>query len=378
MDVGSQYIGFCVLLNGVMFSQIGRLFPIFENAVADLVGRGEILRFNDHGDITSSLSDLSTNQQEVERIVSVIQYQISGIEFNTTKLPPVSYGISSNESKTFSVSDTNEDVVRASGKYSYTFILKTKDFNTASITSYKGIIERLSTERDQLAQKCGELNNKYEKMAMQKKQYKKIVMLSLLIVLCGVCLFFMKDSLDSTRTDLEDARNDITQKEDMIKTREGMIVDLESSLSAERTRRRKVENEMIELKNSCRDYMPLIITDVEIANVYNDGSVETDYGGTIYSGNSMYVKPKIIYRGVKTDANITLDVKLYTPSGLSRGSFSPSDCSWTESFNVYSGENSQSFQGWGGPSKGHWASGKYRFEFWYGSVCLKAKTFTIF
>ena len=125
LDVDSQYIGFCVLLNGIMFSNVGRLFPIFENAVADLVARGEILHFNNRGGITSSINNLNEKQQEVVRIVSIIQNQISDIESNTRKLPPINYGISNKESKTFSESDKNEDIVNASCKYGYTSVYYT-------------------------------------------------------------------------------------------------------------------------------------------------------------------------------------------------------------------------------------------------------------
>lgn len=377
LDVSSQYIGFCVLLNGIMFSQIGRLFPIFENAVADLVARGEILHFTIRGDITSSIKNLNERQQEVERIASVIQNQINELGSNTWKLPPVSYGVSSNESKTFSESDKNEDIVSASCKFGYTYILKDKDYDTASLTNYKSVLVQLNKEKDILYSNYSELKAKYEKLTEQKKQYKKVVVLCILIALCGIGLFFLKDSLDSTRSNLEDARNDITLKEGIIKTRDGKIASLESSLSAEQSRRERAENELSELKSSYSDYMPIIITNVEIANVYNDGSIETDYGGTIYSSYSMYVKPKITYKGIKTGESISLDIKLYTPSGLSRGSSSPSNCTWTESFYVSSGSNTKSFQGWGGASKGHWVSGTYRYEFWYGNVCLKARTFTI-
>ena len=149
-------------------------------------------------------------------------------------------------------------------------------------------------------------------------------------------------------------------------------------MSAERLRREKAEVELDELKDLCGNYMPIIITDVEIANVYNDGSIETDFGGIINSGSSMYVKPKIKYEGIKGDEDITIEIRLYTPSGLSRSNSSPSDCSWTESFHFESGSNTQILQGWGGDSMGHWMSGMYRFEFWLGNICLYAKTFRIY
>lgn len=378
LDVSSQYIGFCVLLNGVMFSQIGRLFPIFENAVTDLVTRGEILHFSDRGDVTSSLANLNERQQEIERITSVIQNQISELESNAQKLPPVSYGISNDDSKTFSESDKNEDIVNAACKYGYTYILKSNEYDTASLTSYKGVLGRLNREKDNLASNYCELRTKYEKLTEQKKQYKKVVLLCMLIALCGIVLFFLKYTLDNTRNNLNDARNDIIYKEGRIKTLDETIADLKSSLSAEQLRREKAEVELGELKDYCSNYMPIIITDVEIANVYNDGSIETDFGGIINSSNSMYVKPKITYEGIKTNEDIIIDIKLYTPSGLSHSNSSPSECSWSESFYVESGSNTHIFQGWGGESMGHWISGMYRFEFWFGNICLYAKTFRIY
>lgn len=379
LDVDSQYIGFCVLLNDIMFSQIDRLFSIYENAVADLVTHGDILQFNDKGDIISLISNLYEQQQEVERITSFICMQLTELEHDARKLPPVNYGISNSEAQTFSREDDNEDIVNASCKYGYTYIVKDRDYDTVAFNSYRGVLLRLNKEKDELVKNYGELKIKYDKLTEQKKHYKKVVFLCILIALCGVALFFLKDSLDSTKNDLSDARNEIDWKNNVIEDRDSTISQLEASFANEQSRRIRAENDLSELKSLYRNYMPIIITDVEIANVYGDGSVETGYGGNIYSSYSMYLKPKITYTGLKTGESISLDIKLYTPSGLSRGSSSSSNCSWSESVYVSSGNgNTKSFQGWGGSSYGHWSSGTYRYEFWYGNVCLKAKTFTIY
>lgn len=197
---------------------------------------------------------------------------------------------------------------------------------------------------------------------------------------CGVGLFFLKDNLDSTKSSLESAqqeiiqkKRDIAHKQETITALNGKINNLQASLSQEKSDREKAENKLSKVES----YMPVVITDIEIANVYQSGSIETDYGNTIYNSYTMYLKPRIKYTGIKTGESITLNIKLYTPTGLSRGSSSPSNCSWTESFYVSEEDGTQAFQGWGGPSKGHWSSGTYRYEFWYGNVCLKAKTFTI-
>ena len=379
LDINSQYIGFCVLLNGLMLSQIGRLFPIFENIVADLVTRGDIIHFNVRGDITASIDNLNQKQQEIERVITIIQNQFSELIQDAKKIPPTNYGICNTDSQTFSESDKNEDIINASFKYGYTFILKDQDYNTLTLTSFKSILVKLNEEKEDLVKRLNELTAKYHKLLEQKKQYKKVLFLCIIIALCGVGMFFLKESLNSTQSYLEDARNDISQKEKKLKALNDEIINLETSLSTEKSRRENAESELSTFKNSVSSYIPIKITDVEIANVYYDGSVETDYGGTIYSSYSMYVKPKISYEGIKSGENITINIKLYTPSGIiSKSPSSPSDCSWTESFYVYDGSNTQSFQGWGGQTKGHWSSGLYRYEFWYGNVCLKSKSFTIY
>ena len=167
----------------------------------------------------------------------------------------------------------------------------------------------------------------------------------------------MKDKVEKTTEELNNTKN---------------------SLRITREERDDAQQKLSDLKDKVGSTMPIIITDIEIANTNSGGSIETDYGSTIYSSRTMYLKPRITYTGIKTSENIDLNVKFYTPSGLSTGSSSPYGCSYSCSMYVYSGENTESLSGWGGASPGHWSSGTYRFEIWYGSVCLKAKSFTIY
>ena len=159
MDKGLQYIGFCVLLNGVMFSQVGSLFPIFENAVTDLVARGEILHFTNRGDVSSSISNLNEKKDEIERIASLIKNQIDNLNKEAQKLPPVSYGTSNTKIRTFSESDKNVDIVKSSYTNRYTFIYKAQGYNTALMNSYQGILFKISKERDDLKTKCSSLSS---------------------------------------------------------------------------------------------------------------------------------------------------------------------------------------------------------------------------
>jgi hypothetical protein len=121
----------------------------------------------------------------------------------------------------------------------------------------------------------------------------------------------------------------------------------------------------------------LSISSIKIGNVYKGGSIETNYGNTLYSSYTMYLKPRVSYYGYKTGW-FTLYQKLYTPFGLSTGSSSPSG--YTTKTDVYlsKGSNTMELSGWGNERMGNWSSGWYRYEIWYNGQCLASESFYIY
>jgi predicted nucleic acid-binding Zn ribbon protein len=133
-----------------------------------------------------------------------------------------------------------------------------------------------------------------------------------------------------------------------------------------------------EYKKKVSGIYPIIITDIKIGNTYSDGSIETDYGNTLYEYNTMYLKPKVYYTGL-TSGSKRLKIKWIRPLGdLSTGSSAPYGFSQAASYKLLEGENEIELNGWGGPNRGHWSSGTYRIEVWYNDICLKTKSFVIY
>lgn len=303
LDKSSQYIGFCVLLNGMMFSNISNLFAIFENAIAELVSRGDIIAFNEHGDIISTTSSLANQQQEISDIIAIIRNGIDGMESYTKSLPPVNYSISNTEQKVFAYSDHNDTIVNASCRYAYTYIAKDKGCDTASLSGYKCVIRKLHKEKDELSSEYSNLKNQYDKLNKQKKQYRNVIILCLLVVLCGTGLFFLNDTLNNTQQTLEQSQNENVQKGKTIQKLNaditilnGNISNLESSLSYEQSKREEAETELNTLKNIYTEHQPLFIKSTSFN--FNTGYLSFEYYGyyekTItlgvraYDGNNSY------------------------------------------------------------------------------------------
>lgn len=135
-----------------------------------------------------------------------------------------------------------------------------------------------------------------------------------------------------------------------------------------------------DLKRTVSSKYPLIIDDVSIANTYQDGTIETSAGNTLYSSRTMYLTPVIQYSALQ-DGSYTLNWKLYYPDGtLSTGTSSPQGFSTSAYISIVEGAKSTAYLGgWGNSSKGSWRAGTYRIEIWYGTItCLANKSFTIY
>ena len=158
-----------------------------------------------------------------------------------------------------------------------------------------------------------------------------------------------------------------------------MYNDANADYEYQASQRRSAEDALSTLKQKVGESYPLIISDIEIANTYRDGNIETDYGNTIYSSSTMYLQPRIKYYGISSGTK-TLKVKWFNPEGsLRTGTSSPYGFSQSDSHYIYSGaDNTLTMNGWGNETKGHWKAGTYRIEIWYGNTCLKSKSFTIY
>lgn len=365
----SQVFGICLVTNGVYIKDIKVLYQTFDKIFSRIVFSGKILRLTGTGKISYLMDNFALDKTCVEQTEILVR--------DVVKEDLESYAAHTRQnysgliaSKTIALEERNSEILKAIEQNNVVHICSNDNANS-SINYVEQTISNLYKENSQL-------RADYSKLQSQKKQYRNVVLLVLTVLACGVGLLFLNGSLNDTRTELSNARNEISELNSKVSSLTEELDNTKTSLKITREERDDVKQKLIDLKNKVDSSMPIIITDIQIANTSNDGDIETDYGNTIYSSSTMYLKPKISYTGIKTGENIDLNVKFYTPSGLSTGSNSPYGYSYSTSMYVYSGENTEILSGWGGSSRGHWSSGTYRFEIWYGSVCLKARSFTIY
>ncbi len=373
-----QWFGCCVVLNGIMLTSIHRLFEIFEGFVAYISAAGLLLKYSDTGELTAAVPTLDDDEEQIHKATRILSESLDIMELGEKRLPPEKFGISVDSVKVFDESEDTKRIINAIADYSYTVILKDSDYKHLSEQGHSSTLHSLNERNRDLTVQCEELRAYVDSLARQKKQYKRVIGLSIAVVVCAVGLFFLKHNLSTTQDALSVANADIARQSNDIRTLNDTINQLHSNLKATVSAKDKLQNEFSSFKNLCESTFPLIITNIEVANCYRGGEIETAFGSSIYSSSTMFLTPRITYTGVKTGESVTLKVKLYTPRGLSTSSGGSSAYSFSESVYISNGSNTKTFQGWGGNSYGHFSSGSYRFEIWYENTCLRAKTFTIY
>ncbi len=128
---------------------------------------------------------------------------------------------------------------------------------------------------------------------------------------------------------------------------------------SERVQRERMEVKYDNLEVKYDDYQskvseayPLIITKIEIGNEYYDGEMNDDFGEKIHSWETMYLKPRITYYGLKSSTSIRLNVKLFDSDGVMyTGKTSPEGYSYADDISIDFGRNSCVLSGWGNKNR---------------------------
>ncbi|MCM1313621.1 MAG: hypothetical protein NC206_10290 [Bacteroides sp.] len=385
--INGKYIGLCVVLNGLYLENTDGLFSLFENTISSMALKGQLIHFSDNGELTTSVDRLYLNQEEIDLLAESLRAGFNSFGPGIKHLPPVSYATAKDSIFDFSIDDETDDIVKSSYTNGYTYIYKSKNYNTAQMNSYRGVLSKISKENNRLKKENYDLQTKNKKLKTQNRPpYELITVFFILAAGASIIGTLLDRNTESDNDIIKGKQKEIKEKDatisklnDKIYEMTEQIEDLQYSLSKETDWRMATEISFEKFKSSIAS-LPLFITNIQVANQDKDGNLQTNYGETIYASNSMFLTPKITYTGIRAGESITLYVKFYDSSGtLITGNKSPKGYSYTEIITISSGSgNTCMLSGWGNENKGYYGKGGCRFEVWYGNICLGSKTFILY
>lgn len=365
----SNVIGFCLIFNNARIVKPKQLIYFFRYIIEKrLVESGKIIRYNDKGSIQFVVNSFSECAKEIEKLREFINDELenNGSKYNIETLSSIYNGTKTMDTIDISASDAQ-------------IVLLTERHNTVIVNSGEGFdngyIEKImSSIRNQIAganKKIVELQQENLKLTRQKKQYRYVILLSIIILGCGVGLLFLNDNLSSTKSELLQANKTISNKDSIISELNSHIDRKDREIKQEKERYSDLESEIASVA-------PFVITRVEIGSSDKGGSIETDFGNTLYKNRVRFFKPKFYYHGFSS-GSYTIKTKWYRPSGsLITGNSSPYGYSQSNNYSIRKGSNNLELDGWGYETAGNWDTGTYKLEIWCNDKCIFVKSFTIY
>ncbi len=351
----TKYFGICCEYNNVVPTNFNYLFEFYDNLMIDILNRGELLHYDSAGSICNSVDYISDKTELLNYYGNYISNHFNDELAKYINLPSQNYTSEKKKIIVLAYDDTHTQLTDLLSTYDNIVISRDNPYVLGYINTLKKSSDRISKLETELA-----------KTNRQKKQYRVVIFLVLAVAGCLVALYFFNSNIQSLTGNLSQRneeikvlnndltlanakidtmsielseknqrigleasknRNSIDSLNNLAQHQESVISGLRSdlssansSLSSTKSKLSQVQKKLSNYQKKVGKHLPLVVTDIGIANHYKGGKEETGYGGTIYSKNSMYLTPRINYIGLVEGTRKFL-IKLYKPDGtLSTGS----------------------------------------------------------
>ena len=201
--------GVCVQINGQYLSTTKRLFDVFENVIANIVVRGDILCLNRNGNLEVKISSFMDNQDSIERVISNCHNEFDRLSSTCRTLPDIDFSTSDTDVNYFKESDNSNTIIKSSVKNGYTFIYKEQDYDTLALGGYRNTLSILNKENETYKKKIYEQDKKLKLLEREKKQMGVVVAL-FVILFIGSIIFF--NTIAQKNEDIERSKKTIDKQ----------------------------------------------------------------------------------------------------------------------------------------------------------------------
>lgn len=185
----NAYIGLCVVLNGIAQTRFDKMFDLFENVISNLVAHGYLIKFSEKGTLIPNAEHLYMNREEVDLVTMSLKGGFENLQSSVMKLPPINYAVGKETVKECVAEDNKEDILKSSYTNGYTYIYKSKGFDTTQINSYRGILSQMKKERDSYKDKCDSLSVQLSKVKAKQKNMLWVSIFGAVAFIFGVIIW---------------------------------------------------------------------------------------------------------------------------------------------------------------------------------------------
>jgi hypothetical protein len=196
------YFGFCLVLTGVYCLNCHTLNDLFDAAFYDVLMKGELLRFQ-KDKYSYTVSKFAENADEIKRINQFFKTKLENELERLFVNIPASFRMG-NGSFTISLKEKASDINNAISQHDIVHI--TNDEKSVSE------LERTQKMLSDLYSKHQQLELEYRKVLNQKRNFKLVAVLSLIVIGCAVGFWLLNNLLNDKNLTINDLRSDVASK----------------------------------------------------------------------------------------------------------------------------------------------------------------------
>lgn len=246
----SNYLGICLIFNGIYCRDNKQFFDIFDKAYSDIALNGKILLIDKSGNISFATDKFANKELEIERIKLFFQNNLKYFRKDFALLTS-SFRVG-NGTKALSVNDESITILEAIRLYDCVHLTNNEKSDSELDRIHK-MLSNLYTEKR-------ELNTKYIRLLRQKKQYKVVMLLCIAILGCILVLIIFNRNLQSKDSKILSLETELTEKNDSISHQRSNIAQLQVTKS-------KLNSEIYNLKETLKQKNSII--DEQISDILN-------------------------------------------------------------------------------------------------------------
>ena len=358
------------------------LYEYLQKTLEASANKGVLFNYDKQGQIRKNVVSFATEAAEIDNIFRDIKDDLERRPLFWEQLPPEDLSVPLTSKIALAFNDDDKAKITEALRHYHNVVVTME--NTLP-SSFSQTVLRLNSEKEQLLVEKNGLKSEIESLKRQKKQYKWVIILSLLVAVGLIAIVSFNQNVNqlqgvirSKDLSIDSLNVVLANKNQAITTQEEIINRKDRELRTIKTEKEGIQTELDEAKSvldNVAQQTPVYISNMLLRT--GDG----DYGDTIYSKNTTFIRPRIeVYSLI--EGNIDFYIKFYTPNGLSTSSTpgeSPSGYSYKDEKTLSKFKKQTVYlSGWGGKSKGHWSSGAYRIEVWNSGKLLYEKKFTIY
>lgn len=349
------------------------LFEYLQKTLEASANKGVLFNYDKQGQIRKNVVSFATEAAEIDNIFRDIKDDLERSPLFWEQLPPEDLSVPLTSKISLAFNDDDKAKITEALRHYHNVVVTME--NTLP-SSFSQTVLRLNSEKEQLLVEKNGLESEIESLKRQKKQYKWVVILSLLVAVGLIAIVSFNQNVNELRSILRSRDISIDSLNVVVANKNRAISTQESIINRKEKELNETKSDLNTVKgvlDNISVHMPIFVSDIAVKNKGDE------YGDRINSSSTTYISAKLeVYSLI--DGDEVFYVKFYTPSGLSTNDeTSPEGYSYKEEATLTKHQSQTIYiVGWGGDKKGHWRSGTYRIEIWHRGKCLCDKKFTIY